>query len=84
MGVTGRTPRSLIGNTAMRSYQLLGLGCYQLLSADQLRRAGRVPLGAIELPVERFELTVGEPEYGCPAIQTARPSCSIAPADQAI
>jgi hypothetical protein len=66
VSAAGRTPRPLIGQATVRSYQMLGPVWYQLLSADQLRRPGPIQPGAIELPGGRVELTVGEPEQWLP------------------
>jgi hypothetical protein len=42
------------------------LAWYQILSPERLRRLGRPPPGAAELPGGRVELTVGEPEQWLP------------------
>jgi hypothetical protein len=66
VSAAGRTPRPLIGQASVRSYQMLGPVWYQLLSADQSRGPGPIQPGAIELPGGRLELTVGEPEQWLP------------------
>jgi hypothetical protein len=47
-------------------YQILGLAWYQVLSDEQLRRAGGPPPGAARLPGGRFELTVGDASQWMP------------------
>jgi hypothetical protein len=47
-------------------YQILGTVWYQVLSEEQLRRAGGPPPGAARLPGGRYELTVGDADQWMP------------------
>lgn len=47
-------------------YQVLSTVWYQILSEDQLRRAGGPPQGATRLPGGRYELTVGDARQWIP------------------
>ena len=73
-GVTASYDNSelLIGNytgidyESGMEYQILSTVWYQVLSEEQLRRAGGPPPGAARLPGGRYELTVGDADQWMP------------------